>query len=211
MYTAVGYTGNAGRIFARQRQQVRHNWRIPAFRPGKKWWLIGALAVLSSYLIASYYMVVAGWTLEYLVESITGGLYEGVSDTSNLEGVFTAKMDEYIATDLRPLLYTYALIAINIGVLLGGVSGGIERLSNIMMPLLFVILAVMCVVSLMLPGASEGVKYFLAPDFSKINGATIINAPWPGDYSASASAWVYLSHSHHIILPMPGSPRLRSR
>ena len=87
------------------------------FSPGKKWWLIGALAVLSSYLIASYYMVVAGWTLEYLVESITGGLYEGVSDTSNLEGVFTAKMDEYIATDLRPLLYTYALIAINIGVL----------------------------------------------------------------------------------------------
>lgn len=167
------------------------------FSSGKKWWLIGALAVLSSYLIASYYMVVAGWTLEYLVESITGGLYEGVSDTSNLEGVFTAKMDEYIATDMRPLLYTYALIAINIGVLLGGVSGGIERLSNIMMPLLFVILAVMCVVSLMLPGASEGVKYFLAPDFSKINGSTIINALGQALFSLSLGMGVLITFSSY--------------
>ena len=169
------------------------------FSPGKKWWIIGALAVFASYLILCYYMVVAGWTLEYLVESIGGGLYEGTAEIgrSGLQSVFTEKMDEYIATDLRPLLYTFALIAINIGVLLGGVSGGIERLSNIMMPLLFVILAVMCVVSLTLPGASAGVEYFLAPDFSKISPSTVINALGQAFFSLSLGMGILITFSSY--------------
>lgn len=144
-------------------------------------------------------MVVAGWTLEYLVESIGGGLYEGTTEIgrSGLQSVFTEKMDEYIATDLRPLLYTFALIAINIGVLLGGVSGGIERLSNIMMPLLFVILAVMCVVSLTLPGASAGVEYFLAPDFSKISPSTVINALGQAFFSLSLGMGILITFSSY--------------
>ena len=169
------------------------------FSPGKKWWIIGALAVFASYLILCYYMVVAGWTLEYLVESIDGGLYEGTAGIgrADLQGVFSAKMDEYIASDLRPMLYTFALIAINIGVLLGGVSGGIERLSNIMMPLLFVILAIMCVVSLSLPGASAGVEFFLAPDFSKITPATVINALGQAFFSLSLGMGILITFSSY--------------
>ncbi len=167
--------------------------------PGKKWWIVGAVAVLASYLILCYYMVVAGWTLEYLVESITGGLYEGTADVAsgNLEGVFSAKMGEYIGSDFRPLLYTFALIAINIGVLLGGVRGGIERLSNIMMPLLFVILAVMCVVSLSLPNASEGVAFFLAPDFSKITASTVINALGQAFFSLSLGMGILITFASY--------------
>lgn len=169
------------------------------FSPGKKWWIIGALAVFASYLILCYYMVVAGWTLEYLVESIGGGLYDGTAGIgrADLQGVFSAKMDEYIASDLRPMLYTFALIAINIGVLLGGVSGGIERLSNIMMPLLFVILAIMCVVSLSLPGASAGVEFFLAPDFSKITPATVINALGQAFFSLSLGMGILITFSSY--------------
>jgi len=169
------------------------------FSPGKKWWIVGALSVLASYLILCYYMVVAGWTLEYLVESIGGGLYEGTAEIgqTGLQGLFSVKMDEYIGSDLRPLLYTFALIAINIGVLLGGVSGGIERLSNIMMPLLFVILAVMCVVSLSLPNASAGVEYFLAPDFSKITPSTVINALGQAFFSLSLGMGILITFSSY--------------
>lgn len=169
------------------------------FSPGKKWWLVGALSVLSSYLIMSYYMVVAGWTLEYLVESITGGLYEGTAGVGHdeIRNVFAAKMDNYIGSPLRPLIYTLLLIAINIGVLLGGVQKGIERLSNIMMPLLFVILAVMCVVSLSLPNASEGVKYFLAPDFSKIHPSTVINALGQAFFSLSLGMGILITFASY--------------
>jgi len=169
------------------------------FSPGKRWWIVGALAVLASYLILCYYMVVAGWTLEYLVESVGGGLYEGTAEigSSCLQGMFTEKMDTYIASDLRPLLYTFALIAINMVVLLGGVRGGIERLSNIMMPLLFVILVVMCVVTLSLPDASAGVEYFLAPDFSKITPSTVINALGQAFFSLSLGMGILITFSSY--------------
>ncbi len=169
------------------------------FSPGRKWWLIGATSVLASYLILCYYMVVAGWTLEYLVESIGGGLFENTTDIGGgeLRGIFSAKMDEYISTDLRPLLYTLVLIAINTGVLLGGVSGGIERLSNIMMPVLFVILVAMCVVSLSLPNASAGVEYFLAPDFSKITPSTVINALGQAFFSLSLGMGILITFSSY--------------
>lgn len=169
------------------------------FSPGKKWWLIGGMAALASYLILCYYMVVAGWTLEYLFESITGGLYEGTSELAagSLEGVFSQKMELYTGNDTRPLIYTILLIAINIGVLLGGVQGGIERLSNIMMPLLFVILAVMCVVSLSLPRAIEGVDYFLTPDFSKITPSTIISALGQALFSLSLGMGVLITFASY--------------
>ena len=167
--------------------------------PGKKWWIVGALAVLTSYFILCYYMVVAGWTLEYLVESVCGGLYDGISQTpeAGYSAFFGERMGEYINSDGRPLLYTALLLIINAGVLLGGVQGGIERLSNIMMPLLFVILAIMCAVSLSLPNASEGVSFFLKPDFSKIDASTVVNALGQAFFSLSLGMGVLITYSSY--------------
>lgn len=167
--------------------------------PGKKWWIVGALAVLTSYFILCYYMVVAGWTLEYLVESVCGGLYDGISQTpeAGYSAFFGERMGEYINSDGRPLLYTALLLIINAGVLLGGVQGGIERLSNIMMPLLFVILAIMCGVSLSLPNASEGVSFFLKPDFSKIDASTVVNALGQAFFSLSLGMGVLITYSSY--------------
>lgn len=169
------------------------------FAPKSKWWLAGALAVLTSYLILCYYMVVAGWTLEYLVESAAGGLYRGVdaSAPETLQQTFSSKMDLYIGSDLRPVLYTVALLGINAGVLLGGVQAGIERLSNILMPMLFVILAVMCCVSLSLPDASEGVKYFIYPDFSKITPSAVVNALGQAFFSLSLGMGILITYSSY--------------
>lgn len=168
--------------------------------PGKKWWIVGLCAVLASYLILSYYMVVAGWTLEYLVESMCGGLYESsemaAGDVSQ-RAFFAAKMDEYICTDWRPLLYSWGLIAINTGVLLGGVRGGIERLSNWLMPLLFIILALMAGVSLSLPGSMEGVVYFLEPDFSKITPGVVVNALGQAFFSLSLGMGILITYSSY--------------
>lgn len=169
------------------------------FAPKKPWWIVGALAVLSAYLISCYYMVVAGWTLEYLFESVSGGLYSGVdlADTASLRQAFASKMDLYVSSDFRPLLFTVLMIALNIGVLLGGVQKGIERLSNILMPLLFVILAVMMVVSLTLPNASEGVSFFLTPDFSKITPQVALNALGQAFFSLSLGMGILITYSSY--------------
>ena len=169
------------------------------FTPGKPWWLIGAGAVLASYLILCFYMVVAGWTIEYLWESITGNLYDGLDGLgeSAMQGFFNNKMEEYIHTEYRPLVFLAIAVIINIAILLGGVQKGIERLSNILMPLLFVILAVMMCVSLSLPGAGEGVSYFLTPDFSKITPTAVIDALGQAFFSLSLGMGVLITYSSY--------------
>lgn len=165
--------------------------------PGKPWWIVGALAIMASYLILCYYMVVAGWTGEYLWQSITGSLYETCSQTGAGETVFAERMERYICDDISPLIATYAVIAINIGVLLGGVRKGIERLSNVMMPLFFVLLVTLCCVTLSLSGAGDGLRFFLAPDFSKITAGTLVNALGQAFFSLSLGMGILITYSSY--------------
>ena len=168
--------------------------------PLSKWWITGLLAVIASYIIICYYMVVAGWTLEYFIESVGGGLYDTLNaadSQQSLRSTFSAKMDEYVSSDLRPLLYTYAMIAINIAVLLGGVRKGIENLSNILMPLLFVILLVLCFITLSLPNSGEGVKFFLTPDFSRITPGVVVSALGQAFFSLSLGMGILITYSSY--------------
>lgn len=157
----------------------------------KAWGAVGLWAALASYLILSFYMVVSGWTLEYLVQSVTGNLYAPV------EGGFTARMKEYIAGTSGPLVNTYIMLALNLGVLLAGVTKGIEKASNVMMPLLFALLAMFCVVSLMLPGAGEGVSFFLSPDFSKVTADTFVSAIGQAFFSLSLGMGILITYASY--------------
>ncbi len=163
--------------------------------PGRAWWVVGAAGLAASYIITCFYMVVEGWTLEYLWQSLTGGLYEPAPGVSTATELFALRMDEYIGADLPPLIFTVIVIAINLGVLTGGVQKGIERLSNVMMPLLFVVLLVLCCVSLSLPGASAGLEWFLRPDFSVIDGSTVINALGQTFFSLSLGMGILVTYS----------------
>ena len=166
--------------------------------PGKKWWLGGALAILTSYLILCYYMVVAGWTFEYMWESITGNLYTGIDAVSDKSALFGSKMQQYINHETNPLIHTFIIIGINIAILLFGVQKGIERLSNIMMPILFVILLGFCIVSLTLPKAGEGLEFFLKPDFSAITPSVIIRALGQAFFSLSLGMGVLITYGSYF-------------
>ncbi len=179
---------------------------IGSFRnvtPGKKWWLVGALAILASYLILSFYMVVSGWTLEYLWQSLTGYLYEPVTQAAGLSGVeaadvqFSTRMNEFIVGDIRPLVMTYIMLIANLGVLILGVKKGIEKMSNILMPILFVLLIVFCAVALSLPNAAAGIEFFLKPDFSKVTGATFINALGQAFFSLSLGMGILITYASY--------------
>ena len=162
--------------------------------PKKHWWVGGAIATLASYLILSFYLVVAGWTMEYLVQSITGGLYDGLGSES-MDLTFRDKMERYITGSWEPLLATYSVIALNIFVLMKGVQKGIEKMSNILMPCLFLLLVFFCIAALSLPNASEGLKYFFHPDFSKITTETLINALGQAFFSLSLGMGILITYS----------------
>ena len=166
----------------------------------KGWWMVGALAILASYLILSFYMVVSGWTLEYLFQSITGNLYHADTSTASFpaeEQLFTDRMSQYISGTYRPLVMTYIMLAANLVVLLKGVQKGIEKMSNIMMPILFILLVIFCAVSLSLPKASEGVAFFLRPDFSAVNAGTVVNALGQAFFSLSLAMGILVTYASY--------------
>lgn len=166
--------------------------------PGKKWWMAGAIAITASYLILCYYMVVAGWTMEYFWNSITGDLYTPLNGATSIDSSqFASKMKEYIVDDTNPLIFTYIMLIANFVVLLFGVKKGIERLSNILMPMLFVLLIVFGCVSLSLPKANEGLQFFLNPDFSKINATVIINAMGQAFFSLSLGMGILITYASY--------------
>ena len=171
--------------------------------PGRPWWLTGLLGVLASYMILCFYMVVAGWTFEYMIQSVTGNLYAPV-DGMDAAGGFTTRMQQYIEGDIAPLIYTFIMIALNLAILLGGVQKGIERISNVLMPILFLLLVIFCCVSLSLPGASGGLKYFFSPDFSKITPTVIINALGQAFFSLSLGMGVLITYASYF----PSSAKL---
>ncbi len=169
----------------------------------KPWWVVGGLAICASYMILCFYMVVAGWTIEYLWSSLTGSLYD-LGSTMSLEGAFTEKMQSMIQGNVNPLIATYVVIFINMAVLVIGVQKGIERLSNTLMPLLFLVLIVMCCVSLSLDGAAEGIKNFLSPDFSQINSSVVLNALGQAFFSLSLGMGILITYSSYF----PNSTKL---
>jgi NSS family neurotransmitter:Na+ symporter len=156
-----------------------------------KWQAVGGAAVIVSYLILIFYMVVGGWTLEYLFGSFGGTIYNG--DVSGEH--FTAVMQQYVMTGYSPLYFTLIFVALNAVVLLGGVQKGIERMSNIMMPLLFVLLVVFCCTTLTLPNAMDGVQFFLNPDFSKITPQVCISALGQALFSLSLGMGILITYA----------------
>lgn len=165
--------------------------------PKKKWWIAGVLGIIASYIILSYYMVVAGWTLEYLYQSATGWLFEGTTGTAADSSIYQQKMSEMISTGWNPLLWTYIVIIINMLILLNGVQKGIEKMSNIMMPMLFVILLIFVGVAMTLPNTREGLEFFLKPDFGKINIDTIVAALGQAFFSMSLGMGILVTYASY--------------
>ncbi|MDE6649454.1 MAG: sodium-dependent transporter [Muribaculaceae bacterium] len=167
--------------------------------PGKPWWISGFLGIVCSYLILTFYMVVSGWTLEYLYQSISGELFApipGVEEGSNLQ--FADRMQEYVAGVWPPMIWTWITIGLCGAVLCMGVQKGIERASNILMPLLFLILIILCVNAMNLPKAAEGLEYFFKPDFSKITPKVCISALGQAFFSLSLGMGTLITYGSYF-------------
>lgn len=157
----------------------------------RRWAAVGVLSVITPTLISLFYMVVTGWTLEYLWGSISGDLFSGDGSSA----FFASKMQEYVCTPAMPAIFTVIAVLLNLGVLLSGVSKGIERLSNILMPLLFILLLIFCGVAMTLPGAGQGLEFFLKPDFSKVTAHTWLAALGQAFFSLSLGMGILVTYA----------------
>jgi neurotransmitter:Na+ symporter, NSS family len=137
---------------------------------GQPWWLVGAMGVLAAFLILAFYTEVAGWVFAYIFRALSGGLL------STDPKVTSAAFSGLVADPLQSLLWQW-LVLILIGLIIVlGVSKGIERVTKRLMPVLFAILLALCVRSLTLPGAGQGLAFLFTPDLSKVTTSMVLTA-----------------------------------
>lgn len=144
----------------------------------KAWSAVGYMGVITSMIILGFYAVVAGWCVQYLFASLFGEL------SGNAQYV-TDYFKAFSSSTIKPVVCTLAFILITHIIIIKGVRGGIEKVSNILMPCLFVLLLVIVIASCSLPGASKGVEFLLKPDFSKVDDNVMLEALGQAFFSLS--------------------------
>lgn len=130
-------------------------------RESRYWPWLGGLGVITGFIIVSYYSVIAGWTISYMFESLMG-TFTGKIDTA-------AHFRAMVASPSKELLYHAIFMVASILAVAAGVQQGIERTIKIAMPALGLVLIILLIRSVTLPGAEEGLSYYLKPDFSKLS------------------------------------------
>ena len=145
--------------------------------PGKWWRLEGVAGVFVAFLILSYYIIVSGWTLFYLIQSVGGRL---MADRD-----YSLVFNDFVSNPWQPVLAGVAFMGLTHFIIARGVQSGIERFSKLMMPMLLFIIGILVVCSFSMPGSREGLRFLLKPDFSKITGSVLLSAVGQAFYSLS--------------------------
>lgn len=159
---------------------------IGAFKDtgSNRFWMIGAiLSLCVSFFVTSYYGVIAGWTIGYIYTTLMGVELSFAEFTANPAIVI-------------PLFIGF--IGLNLLIVTKDIAKGIEKASKILMPVLFILVFIVIIRSVTLEGASAGLRYFLVPDFSKINGATFLKALSQCFFSMSIGWGIMITYGSYL-------------
>ncbi len=149
---------------------------------------LGYLAASIPVIILPYYCVIGGWVLKYMTVYVQGLHGQAAGDE-----FFAA----FIGSPVSPLIFFAVYLTATWVIVMGGVEKGIEKISRVMMPLLVLLSIGICVYILTLPGALEGVKYYLLPDFSKFSLKTICAAMGQMFFSMSLAMGIMVTYGSY--------------
>ena len=159
---------------------------------GTAWPYLGFLMVFTPLWIVSYYSVVGGWSLEYLIQALRLDFIHTSPDA--MSGSF----ERFISRTWAPLGFHLAFLAVTVAIVALGVKSGIEKFSKICLPVLFALVVIIAVYSLTLPGAQKGLAYLFKPDFSKVTIGTCLDALGQSFYSLSLGMGIIITYSSYV-------------
>ena len=163
---------------------------IGAFRTlNKKYSFIGVIASIIPVIILPYYSVIGGWVTKYLAVFATGGMVEAAAD-----GYF----ETFIAKPFEPIGWFLLFIGLTALVVLLGVEKGIEKVSKVMMPVLVILTVFVAIYVLFMPGAIDGLIYYVKPDFSKFSATTVLAAMGQLFYSMSLAMGIMITYGSYM-------------
>lgn len=155
----------------------------------RRFTFLGVFGIIIPFIIASYYSVVGGWIIKYLVDLVSGHIEQAAT-----QGYFS----NYIATPVAPIVYHALFLLLSLLILLLGVKRGIEKSNKILMPLLLILSVVVSVKSITMPGGLEGVKFYLIPDFSHFSFQSILAAIGQVFYSLSLAMGIMVTYGSYM-------------
>lgn len=185
----IGYPLMATEIAIGRKTQKNPVGAFAALAPGTPWWLVGALGVLSGFTILSFYSVIGGWSLAYTVKAISG-----FTPTMDFTDMFVG----HITSTTAPIIWHMVFMAMTLGIIAAGVVKGIQRSVKVLMPVLFFLLLALVVRGLTLPGASEGVAFYLTPDFSQVKPSTFLAAIGQAFFTLSLGMGAIITYGSYL-------------
>ena len=159
---------------------------------GTAWPYLGFLMVFTPLWIVSYYSVVGGWSLEYLVQALRLEFVRLGPDA--VSGSF----GRFITSTWTPIVCHLVFLGVTVAIVALGVRAGIEKFSKICLPILFVLVVLIAVYSLTLPGAQKGMTYLFKPDFSKLTWQSCLDALGQSFFSMSLGMGIIITYSSYV-------------
>lgn len=175
-----------------RRGQMNMVGSFKALAPGSKWYLSGFLCIVTVFLILSFYSVVGGWSINYFIKSLS------FTFTRTPDADFAGLFGSNAANGAISSTYTVIFYALTALIVSFGIKGGIERCSRVMMPVLFLLILAMAIFSMCLPGAMDGVRYILKPDFSQVTGHTVAAAMGQAFFSLSVGVGSICTYASYV-------------
>ncbi len=158
----------------------------------KIWRIVGWLAVITAFIILSYYLVISGWSLNYAFMSLNQ-FYLGKS-YDEIVGIF----DLVYKSPQMNLFWLFIFALMTGGIVYGGVRKGIEKWSRILMPVLFVILTGLFINSMTLPGAGEAFKFIFVPRSGQLSASTVLNALGMAFFALSVGLGILITYGSYM-------------
>lgn len=160
---------------------------------GTAWRWVGLVTVIVPLIVLSYYSVIGGWSIDYLLKSLSFSFTGGESQNA-INTMFT----DLVTSTWTPLISLTAFLLATTLVVMVGIKDGIEKFSKVMMPLLFFIVIGIAVYSMTLPGAKAGLDYLFRPDFSKIDAKVCAAALGQAFFSLSIGFGTILTYASYV-------------
>ncbi len=166
---------------------------IGAFRQlDKRFTFVGGIGVLTLFVIMSYYSIVGGWVMKYIWVYASGAHFGAAANP------YQTYFADFIAKPVEPLLWGAAFLLLCIYVVVKGVSSGIERVSKVLMPALFLLLLACVIRAVTLPGAKEGLTFMLTIRPESFNGNTLVGALGQAFFSLSVGMGIMVTYGSYV-------------
>lgn len=163
-------------------------------RGGRAWKGVGYLGVLTGFVILSYYSMIAGWTIRYIVMAFSGTLGELAHSPESLQTYFGG----LLADPTAQIFFHTLFMGLTVGVVFFGVGKGIERAAKLLMPLLFVILVVLAIYSATTPGFGRALAFLFRPNFSDLTPGSVLEALGHSFFTLSLGLGAMLTYGSYM-------------